>query len=186
VLGGIWFVLLPALLFGTMSVLGPLRLHALGFGAVAIGATWLLSAALEAVVNPLLGRLSDRHGRLLPLRGAVLASGVLTCVLPWPRSDVLLAALIVLAALSFGSFWTPALSLLADEAEHQGLEYGYAFALINLAWAPGQALGSSVGGALADATTDAVPYLALAALCLGTLAVLVRRAGVARPLPRTP
>jgi MFS family permease len=46
---GIWFVMLPALLFGTLSVLAPVRLYDLGFGAVAIGATWLTSAAFEAV-----------------------------------------------------------------------------------------------------------------------------------------
>src|SRR5207248_2528521 len=40
-LAGIWFVLLPALLFGVVSVLAPLRLSALGFGAVATSAVFL-------------------------------------------------------------------------------------------------------------------------------------------------
>jgi hypothetical protein len=31
------------------------------------------------------------------------------------------------------------MTLLTHAAEHRGLVYGYAFALINLAWAPGQA-----------------------------------------------
>ena len=50
-----WFVVLPGLLFGTMSVLGPLRLSELGFGGVAIGATWLVAAGLEAIVSPVTG-----------------------------------------------------------------------------------------------------------------------------------
>ena len=71
----------------------------------------------------------------------------------------MLAALVVVASVAFGSFWTPAMSLLSDEAETRGLDYGYAFALINLAWAPGQTIGAAGGGALAELTSDAVPYL---------------------------
>jgi MFS family permease len=171
---GIWLVALPALLFGTLSVLAPLRLEVLGFGAVAIGALWLGTAALEAFINPLVGRISDRVGRFRPMRISVLAAAVVSVLLPWPGSAFALAALVVAAGVSFGSFWTPAMSLLADEAENRGLEYAYAFAVINLAWAPGQALGSSGAGALAHITSDAVPYLLLAATCLLTFALLWR------------
>ena len=66
------------------------------------------------------------------------------------------------------------MSLLADAAEHRRLDYAFAFALMNLAWAPGQAIGSSGGAALASATRDAVPYLTLSAACLLTLAALWR------------
>ena len=74
--------------------------------------------------------------------------------------------------MAFGIFWTPAMSHLTDLAERRGLDYAYGFALVNLAWAPGQALGASGGGALARATSDAVPYLILSALCLLSLALL--------------
>ena len=53
VLGAVWFVALPALLFSTMGVLAPLRLDVLGMSAVAIGTVYLVSAAVEAVINPL-------------------------------------------------------------------------------------------------------------------------------------
>ena len=74
ILGAAWFVLLPALLFGVLGVLAPLRLDELGFAAVAIGATFLTAAALEAVAAPLLGRLSDRRGRFFPLRIGLVMS----------------------------------------------------------------------------------------------------------------
>jgi hypothetical protein len=45
---------------------------------------------------------------------------------------------------------------------------------VNIAWAPGQAGGAAIGGALAAATSDAVPYLALTAICLATLFALAR------------
>ena len=168
----IWFVLLPALLFGTLGVLAPLRLEELGFTAVAIGVLWLCTAALEAVVNPVVGRVSDRTGRFAPMRMSVFCSAAVAASLPWPDTSLVLAALVVAGGISFGSFWTPAMALLSDEAEASGLNYAYAFALINLAWAPGHAIGSAGGGALAEFTSDTVPYLILAGACLLTFVLL--------------
>jgi MFS family permease len=170
----IWFVSLPALLFGTLTVLAPLRLSELGVGAVAIASVYLVSAGLEALASPVLGRLSDQIGRWRPIRAGLLASALVAAALPWPVHAAMLAALVICAGLAFGSFWPPAMSLLADEAEALGLDYAYAFALINLAWAIGQASGSSGGGALAEVTADAIPYLLLSATCLATFAALVR------------
>jgi predicted MFS family arabinose efflux permease len=171
---GVWLTLLPALLFGNLSVLAPLRLSELGWGATAVAGTYLVSAAIEAAWAPILGRASDRHGRMLPLRAALVGSAVVAILLPWPTKAWLLALVVVAGGFAFGSFWTPALSMVTDEAERFGLDYGYAFALVNVAWAPGQAGGSAIGGALASATSDAVAYLGLAALCLLTLTVLAR------------
>jgi MFS family permease len=179
---GVWLCLLPALCFGTLSVLAPLRLSDLGWGAAAVGGTYLVSAGLEAAWSPVLGRISDRRGRIPPLLGALAASALVALLLPWPRHALLLAFLVVCAGFAFGSFWTPAMSLVTDAAEQSGLEYGYAFALVNLAWAPGQAGGSAIGGAVASATTDAVPYLGLSVLCLLTLAALLRYREAAVPL----
>jgi MFS family permease len=174
IVAGIWLVALPALMFGTLSVLAPLRLSALGFGAIAIGAVYLVSAGLEAALSPVVGRVSDRRGRRLPITIGLVASAIVAALLPWPRWGVALAAVVVAAGLSFGMFWAPAMSLLTDTGEGLGLDHAMAFALVNLAWAPGQALGAAAGGAVAHATSDAVPYLALSGACLLTL-VAVRR-----------
>jgi MFS family permease len=176
VVAAVWLVTLPALLFGTLSVLAPLRLSHLGFGALAIAATWMVSASLEALASPMLGHLSDRIGRRRPLYGSLAGAIVVLAVIPWPPSAYALAALVVCAGVAFGSFWTPAMALLSDAGEAQGLSHGYSFALMNLAWAPGQAVGAAVGGGVASATRDAVPYLALAGLCALTLAALWRSA----------
>jgi MFS family permease len=171
---GFWLVALPALFFGTVAVLAPLRLEELGFAAATIGALWLGTAALEAIANPVVGRVSDRVGRVPPMRISVFAGAIVALLLPWPNEAYQLAALVVLGGVSFGSFWTPAMALLSDEAEHRGLEHAYVFAIVNLAWAPGQALGSSGSGALAHLTSDTVPYLLVAAACLLTFALLWR------------
>jgi MFS family permease len=170
----VWFVALPALLFGVLGVLAPLRLDELGFGSLAIGAVFLSAAALEGLASPVLGRVSDRRGRMAPLRAGLLASAVVAATLPWVGVAWLLAAFVVAAGLAFGTFWAPAMALLADSAEAVGLDYAYGFALINIAWAPGALSGAAAGGAIADATADAVPYLALAAACVLTLAAVSR------------
>src|ERR671934_2026523 len=69
-LAGLWLILLPALLFGVLDVLVPLQLHAHGWRAIGIGALFIATTALETVLNPILGRLTDRHGRLRPIRAA--------------------------------------------------------------------------------------------------------------------
>ena len=45
---GLALTMVPGLLFGTLSVLGPLKMDALGASTAAIGATWLVSAVLES------------------------------------------------------------------------------------------------------------------------------------------
>jgi predicted MFS family arabinose efflux permease len=77
---------------------------------------------------------------------------------------------VIVSGLAFGLFFTPGMALLTQLSEARGLDYGYTFALINLAWAPGQTLGAAGGGALAHATSNAVPYLVLSAICCLTLA----------------
>ena len=175
IVASIWLVLVPALLFGALNVLGPLRLDVLGLSALAIGATWLVAASFEAALSPLIGRFSDRRGRLAPLRVGLIGSAIATAALPWIDRGWVLAAAIVLAACAFGSFWAPSMSMLADRAEGIGLDYAYGFALINLAWAPGAAAGSALGGAAARATSDAAVYLTLSALCVFTLVTLTPR-----------
>ena len=122
-------------------MLVPLRLSHLGYGGAAIGAVFLCSAALECGQQLLVGRVSDRHGTALPILVGLAASAVLAALLPWPGSRCCSRSLVVLASLAFGAFFTPALTLLTNVSEARGLDYGYAFALVNLAWAPGETLG---------------------------------------------
>ncbi len=173
---GMWLVALPAMASGMLNVLGPLRLHRFGAAAAAIGATYLVAAGIEAMISPLIGRLSDRRGRLLPLRfGLALAAGLLACFTV-PGTALGLAALVVAIAAALGGFWAPAMAMLSDAAERTGLDQGLAAALMNLAWAGGQIAGSGGGGAVAKSAGDAVPMVAAAALCLTTLTLLGRPA----------
>jgi predicted MFS family arabinose efflux permease len=173
VLAGMWLVALPAVASGVLNVLGPLRLHRLGAGAAAVGATFLIAAAGEATVTPVFGRLSDQRGRSLPLRFGLGAAAVVLLCFTLPRSPLLLAVVMVAVGTALGAFWAPAMAMLSDAADAQGLDPGLAGALINLAWAAGQIVGSGPGGAIAKAAGDGLPVAAVAALCLGTLLALI-------------
>ena len=148
VLVGFWLVALPALFAGTLNVLAPLRLDDLGASGLAIGAIWLLAAAVEAVLSRAFGRVSDRRGRLWPIRVGLAVSATVVVVLPLLDHTVLLGTGVVAAVVALAFFWAPATALLSDAAEATGLDQGFAFALVNLAWAGGQVLGGSGAAAL--------------------------------------
>jgi MFS family permease len=180
----IWLVALPAAISGVLNVLGPLRLHRFGLGAVAIGATFLASASLEAAVSPVVGWLSDRHGRIVPLRIGLTGVVALLACFTLPSSGLVLAVVIVATAVGLGWFWAPAMALLADVAAAGGLQQGLAAAVMNLAWATGQIAGSGAGGAAAKAAGDAIPTAAAAILCAVSLLLLGGLRAPGRPAPR--
>jgi predicted MFS family arabinose efflux permease len=170
-----WLVMLPAMAFGAISVIGALRLDHLGASAAAVAATFLVAAAVEATVSPLVGRLSDRRGRMVPIRAGLVASAVVLVAFTLPRQAFVLAVVMVFASAALALFWAPAMAMLSDAADATGLHLGLGFALINLAWAAGQMTGAAGGGALAEAAGEAVAPLLIAALALATFALLAAR-----------
>jgi MFS family permease len=173
VLGALWLMTIPALVFGIVGVLAPLALDDAGWSAAAIAVAWIASAAIEMVVAPLIGRVSDRRGRLLPLRVALGGAVVVLVAFSLAERPAAIVPILVLSGVTFGAFWAPAMALLADAAERMGLALGLAFGLMNAAWGAGNALGPPIGGALADAATNALPYSLAALICAGTLVFLL-------------
>ena len=179
--GGLWLNMLPAMLFGLLIVLTPLALDDAGWGTFAIAAVFFASGLVEVVLNPMLGRFSDRVGRLLPIRAALAASVVVALALAVSSRAAVVAVLVCAAGISFGSLYTPSMSLTSHRAETAGLAQGLAFGVMNTAWALGEVFGPSAGGTLADSTGDAAPYLVGACLCGLTLAATYRVAGRVQP-----
>jgi MFS family permease len=180
-LGGLWLNMLPAMLFGLLIVLTPLALDDAGWGTFEIAAVFFGAGLVEVVLNPVLGRYTDRVGRLLPVRAALVASTVVALGLAASSTAALIAALICAASISFGSLYTPGMSLTSHRAESAGLAQGLAFGVMNTAWALGELVGPTVGGAIAESAGDAVPYAVGACLCALTLAATYRVAGRLRP-----
>ena len=129
-------------MFGTLDVLAPLRLDELGASAAVIGATFLVAGGARGGESPYIGRLSDRHGRVLPAFVGLAAAG---------RGDRA-------AAVAGGDVgcWSPSCSSRRPASGSCGrrrwrcsptaprpaaIDQGYAVALTNLAWSTGQTLG---------------------------------------------
>ncbi len=167
--GAMWLMLLPAIVSGGFNVLGPLQLHHFGGGAGSIGVTFLIGAGIEALISPLAGRFSDRHGRTLPLRGGLIGVGIGLACFSLASSSLALALLLIVTMIPLGVFWAPVMALVADVAEAQGIDQAHAAALMNLSWAAGQIIGSAGSGAAGKAFGDGAPTLAITVLCCLTL-----------------
>jgi MFS family permease len=178
VAAGLWLFLLPALFAGVLEVLAPLRLDELGASGVAIGGVFLVAAGVEAAISPVAGRVSDRRGRLTPIRAGLAGAVTMAVLLPLAGQVILQACAVVLAIAALGTFWAPAMALLSDAAEGLGLAQGLGFAISNLAWAGGHVIGGGAGAGLADAFGDALPYTLLACLCAVTLLGVLSQARV--------
>ena len=149
-----------------------MRLNELGATAVVIGGAFLGAAAVEAGLSPLVGRLADRRGRLAPVRLSLTAAVAVAVLAPLVQPAWLLVALLVVGLPSFGTLFVPAAAMVSDGADRRRLHQGLGFGLANLAWAGGQAVAAASSGALAQATSDAVPYLLLAGAFCMTLALM--------------
>ena len=175
---GLWLVACAALLFGTLNVLLPLRLDAAGASGALIALVWLVTAGLEAAVNPFAGRRADRRGwKGLARLGLVGGAGV-ALLAGVPETVAPLMAIGIASGPVIGLLWVPALVLLGQGSDDAGFDHTYAFALMNLAWAAAQTVGTAGGGALANATSDAVPLTVAATVALVTAATMTRASRV--------
>ena len=168
---GVWLVLLEAATFGAVNVLLPLRLSHFGASGAAIGLTFVLASALSASLSTVAGHLTDRRGPYLPLISGLVLGAPLMALLVVPQAALPLAVLMIVA---FGGPPTfsmiPGASLMTESAERVGVTLILATTLFNLAYALGETLGAPISASTAQATTDAVPLLAIALLMLATAA----------------
>ena len=172
VAAGMWLMALAGIAFGVVDVLAPLRLSRLGASGTIIAATFLCSAAVESVLSPLAGRLSDRFSASRPVAISLAAGIAFSVLAPLTSARPWLIAVLIAGMPFFGALFAPAAALVSAGAERLGLNQGLAFSLSNLTWAAGQAVAAAAGGAIAQATSDFVPFILLALACLATLAVI--------------
>jgi MFS family permease len=163
------FVAVPSVMFGAIEVLVPLRIDDLGGGHGLIAGGFIVGAALEAILAPVAGRMSDRIGRRMPyVIGLSICAVAMGGVALAGTLDTVLAALIV-TSLGAGLCFAPALTLISDVAESSKLHQGFAAGLSNMAWASGQVIGGVGGGVVASLTGNVLPSLAIAFLLVITV-----------------
>lgn len=175
-LAAVWLTLVPALFFGLLDVLVPLSLDDSGWGTVAIAATFVGAGLVEVALAPLIGGISDRRGRLYPIRiGLALVAAVAVGLATLPPAPVIVI-LVAGASLAASGIYAPGIALVSDKAETNEMPQTLAFGVMNTAWAIGAMTGPAAGGALAEAVGDPAPYVICAVIALLTL-LLVDRSG---------
>jgi MFS family permease len=166
---GLWLTTLAGMAFGVFNVLAPLRLAHLGATGLFIAGVFLIAAVIEGILSPVAGRLADRRGALLPVGISLIAAAVLSALAPTLDTVRFLVPALIVGMPAFGALFAPAMALLSEGAHRQRLAQGMAFGLGNLAWALGQATAAAGSGALAQATSDQIPYFLMAGACFVTL-----------------
>lgn len=178
VVAGLWLTTLAAVLFGVITVLGPLRLSALGASRVEVAGIFFMAAAVQGAGSRARGKFHDRRGGETLVRFGLVASAAMLVVLSLADSKWFYATLVTVYPMGFAALVLPASRLLSVATDSAGLHQGVAFGIWNLAWAGGEALGAAVGPAVAQATNDRVTYWGLGVLCVLTLAVGERHRAV--------
>ncbi len=159
-------LVIPSMAFGVIEVLAPLRLSELGSSAALIGLIFFLAGAVEAIVSPVVGKLTDRIGVLLIVRSGMFAAGILLISLYFPTTVLALALALALCSAAIGMLWVPAGKLVSLAAEQIGVDQGWAFAFQNSTWSLAIGAGATVGGALAALGGDLLAYGAVGAVCI--------------------
>jgi MFS family permease len=163
------FVSSPSLMFGALDVLLPLRVNVLGGGHALIAAGFIGGAAIESVLAPLAGRLSDRVGRRGPYVLGMAICAVSMVIFAVAGSLPVVIGSLLICSVGSGFCFAPAMTLISDAAEASGLHQGYAVGVTNMAWAAAQVLGSVAGAAIAGVTGDAAPSIATAVILVVTI-----------------
>jgi MFS family permease len=171
------FVSSPSLMFGAIDVLLPLRINVLGGGHTLIAIGFIGGAAIESVLAPLAGRMSDRIGRRGPYVLGMAICAVSMVFFAFADSLAIVIFALLLTSLGSGFCFAPAMTLISDAAEVSGLHQGYAVAVTNMAWAAAQVLGGVAGAALAGVTGDGAPSIAIAVLLVLTILYAFRSLG---------
>lgn len=153
---GLW-----ALLESTL----PLRLdHELHLGPAAIGLCFAAAALSHTLASPVMGRISDRIGRV-----KVIRRGLVLCLVALPLpvfmpgiASVILAMVLLGVAASF--VMAPCGPGVADAIEAEGRsDFGSGFAVLNIAYAVGMVAGPFLGSALVELAGIRVAFVVLAA-----------------------
>lgn len=178
---GVLMLAAPSVAFGLVVVIGPLHMDDLGASPFLIAAAFATGSVIEAVVGPVIGRVSDRVGRTLPY---LLGVGAMTAaVVGLGAFGVLPLMFLAVMVLAFGAglAFTPASTLVTDHASAAGVNQGYASGAANVAWGGGQVVGAAGGGLLAGAAGYLLPCLITAAL-LVVVGIVARSLGVGPPV----
>jgi predicted MFS family arabinose efflux permease len=157
----------PAIAFGFIMVIVPLRFGVLGISAWWLAAAFALMSVIEAIGGPIIGRFSDRIGRKSPYLVGMVLVFVPIMLLGLSSSLWLIVAAMVVMAVGFAFAFTTSFTLLTDIATMGGLNQGYSSAASNMAWSGSIIIGAAGGGILIGAFGYIPAALVFTMMCVG-------------------
>lgn len=174
---------LGAALWALLESTLPLHLDsALGMGASEIGVLFAAAALSHTLTSPLMGRLSDRFGRLPVLRVGFALAAVLIPLPAFLATKASVAASMAALGVTASFVMSPVSPGLADAVEAMGSRsFGSVFSLVNVVYAVGMMAGPLVGSAFVEAAGIRGALLATGALFALYLVPLGLLPPVARP-----
>jgi MFS family permease len=158
---------------GTMWSLMPLLVAHRRGGAGVIAAILAVSYLLAALLNVLIGRASDRIGRLAPTLAGLVIAAVFLPLVPLVEPLLLLAIVSVGAQSVVAGLWTPTAAMVSDGAESGASGQAVGVAALNAAWAAGGAVGPVLSAWLAESNGFTLPFVLAGGLCAVSAAVLL-------------
>ncbi|MEJ6537760.1 MAG: MFS transporter [Mycobacterium sp.] len=172
---GLWITSLPAFGGGVIVVSGAYLLDEAGASALMIGIAFGGMAVLTAILEPILGRVSDKWGRPRPLLILLLITAIaMSMLIPIHQR----AALVVLIAIA-GSFFSvvdgPGFALVGDGVESLGGSATATTFLVNLSWGPFAALGAILAGVCHDVAGADLSFAVLATVAAVSAGIIYRR-----------
>ncbi len=120
------------------------------FSAVTIGLLFTIQIVAATFTKPIMGRLSDRYGRIRMIVAGLFLSGLVIVFMPWVGSSyVLLALLIGVYGLGLATTTASTAAYVADSV--RGTGHGTALGVLSSVMDVGQSTGPMLGGVLIGA-----------------------------------
>jgi MFS family permease len=172
---GLWITSLPAFGGGVIVVSGAYRLDEVGASALMIGIAFGGMAVITAILEPVVGRVSDKRGRRRPLTALMLLTAIAMSMLMSIHEREAMVVLIAIAGSFFSVVDGPGFALVGDGVESLGGNSADTTFLVNLSWGPSAALGAILAGVCHDAVGANLSFAVLAAVAAVSAGIVYRR-----------
>ncbi|AFM22941.1 MFS transporter [Desulfomonile tiedjei] len=149
-----------------------------GFSAFQAGLLWGVQMAVTVLTKPLMGRISDRHGRQSLLFWGMFVCAIPFALIPWFNNFVALLLLAAIFGLGEAVVTSSAAALVADfcKEDQLGCAMGTFGTIFDVGHASGPLLAGFLIGVVGSGTDYRIPFAVVAMLLVVT--AIVFRAGV--------
>jgi DHA1 family multidrug resistance protein-like MFS transporter len=148
--------------FGFLEVYLPLRLADAGWRAVEIGPLFTIQILATTVTKPLMGRLTDRFGRVALIAGGLVVGAAGVLLISLVNGYALLLASSALFGMGLAAVTAATAALVTDLARESS--YGAAMGVLSSIMDVGQSAGPMLGGMVVGAWGYAPAFAGVAAL----------------------